>query len=323
MATMSREAGHIDRNTALLRLITYLKGQNYHFITPTPATHARILDRAPDRQAKDLRDIFGWSLLFTPQQIDARLLDILNEADAIEQQGDHLKSRLRVSTLGRDLFLHSAYPTDDEDAVFFGPDSYRFARLIAQQLSRCPQREGARLVDIGTGAGVGAIVAAHLCPKVDVIMTDINPFALHLARINAQAAGVSGQFLQTGDLAQLDGDFDLLLANPPYIADSAGRAYRDGGGMHGGEISLDMARQALPRLAAGGRFILYTGSAIVDGRDRLHEQLADLAQQQDCQFHYEEIDPDVFGEELETDAYRDVERIALIASVIERKDGLR
>ena len=308
-----------DRTAALLDLLALLKARGYHFITPTPATHARIIDRAPLRRAHGLRDVFGWSLPFDHDLLDPELLHILERADALERDGDGLKTRFRLSSLGPDLLLHSAYPTDGQDAIFFGPDSYRFARLISDELSRCPQRDGARLVDMGTGAGVGGIVAAHLCPNVEIIMTDVNPAALRLARINAQAAGVTARFCEAGDLSPIGGTFDLLLANPPYIVDSAGRAYRDGGGMHGGEVSLTMAQQAVPRLAVGGRFILYTGSAIVAGNDALKDRLSDLARAHDCLLRYAEIDPDVFGEELENPAYADVERIALIAAVIERR----
>ncbi|GLV23066.1 hypothetical protein TomMM35A_29080 [Sphingobium sp. TomMM35A] len=307
------------RAAALLDLLALLKARGYHFITPTPATHARLIERAPLRRAHDLRDVFGWSLPFDADLLEPELLHILDRARALEQHGDGLKSRFRVSSLGPDLLLHSAYPTDDQDAIFFGPDSYRFARLISDELSRCPQRDGARLVDMGTGAGVGGIVAAHHCPRVEIIMTDVNPAALRLARINAQAAGVDARFCEAGDLSPIGGTFDLLLANPPYIVDSAGRAYRDGGGMHGAEISLTMARQAVPRLADDGRFILYTGSAIVGGNDELKVRLASLAQEHDCLLRYAEIDPDVFGEELENPAYADVERIALISAVIERR----
>lgn len=309
------------QDAVLLDLLHLLKRRDYHFITPTPATHGRVLGRAAHRRAQDLRDVFGWSLRFDASLLDPELFDILDRADGIERHGDGLKSRYRVSSLGPDLLLHSAYPTDGQDAIFFGPDSYRFARLIGAELSRCPQRDGARLVDMGTGAGVGGIVAAHLCPRVDIIMTDVNPSALRLARINAQAAGVKARFCEAGDLSPVGGMFDLLLANPPYIVDSAGRAYRDGGGMHGGEVSLTMARQAVPRLTAGGRFILYTGSAIVGGSDELKNRLADLSEEHGCALRYSEIDPDVFGEELENPAYADVERIALIAAVIERPAG--
>ncbi|MET0250517.1 MAG: class I SAM-dependent methyltransferase [Sphingobium sp.] len=303
----------------LADLLRNLKMQGYDFVTPTPATHARVLARRHHERARSLRDIFGWSMPFDASLLDPGLLASLEEAGVVGQAGDALISHVRVSTLGQDLFLHSAYPTIGQDAVFFGPDSYRFAQLIEAELARCPQRRSTRLVDIGTGAGVGGIVAAKACPFADIVLTDINPTALRLARVNAKAAGVAAAFHQTGDLAAIDGAFDIALANPPYIIDGEGRAYRDGGDMHGAGVSLDMARQAVPRLAEGGRFILYTGSAIVNGRDALHERLADLARAEACTLRYSEIDPDVFGEELETPAYRDVERIALVAAIIARE----
>lgn len=303
---------------ALRDLLATLKQRDYRFITPTPATHARVLARADRQRATDLRDVFGWSLPFAHDLLDAALLEALEAADLIEAAGDLLRSKVRVSTLGPDLLVHSAYPTDDTHAVFFRPDSYRFARFIADELRRCPEREGSTLVDIGTGAGAGAIAAAHGCPKVDIVMTDINPAALRLARVNAQAAGVEARFVLGEDLSGIAGVLDLVLANPPYIIDPAGRAYRDGGELHGAGVALAMACEAVPRLAAGGRFLLYTGSAIVRGKDALHDRLVQLAAAEGCRLRYEEIDPDVFGEELETAAYADVERIALVTAVIER-----
>ncbi|NJB96921.1 methyltransferase domain-containing protein [Sphingomonas sp. ABOLD] len=308
-----------DEAAVLRDLIAYLKQRKYQFITPTPATHARVLARSDRQRAADLRDVFGWSLPFVRDLLDASLLEALEAAGLIEAAaGDQLRSKVRVSTLGRDLLVHSAYPTDDTDAVFFGPDSYRFARFIADELRRCPEREGSTLVDIGTGAGAGAIAAAHRCPRVDIVMTDINPAALRLARVNAQAAGVATRFVQGDDLSGIAGELDLVLANPPYIIDPVGRAYRDGGALHGAGVALAMACEAVPRLAAGGRFLLYTGSAIVRGADALHDRLVQIAAAEGCRLRYEEIDPDVFGEELETAAYADVDRIALVTAVIER-----
>ncbi len=308
-----------DRQAAALHaLIGFLKERRYCFVTPTPASHARVLARGDRQHAGDLRDIFGWSLPFAPPLLDAGLRDMLDSAGLLEQRGARLRSTVRVSTLGPDLLVHSAYPTDDRHAVFFGPDSYRFARFIAEELRRCPQREGARLVDIGTGAGAGAIAAAHCCPAVEIVLTDINPEALRLATVNAAAAGVDARCVLGEGVSGIAGALDLVLANPPYIIDPAGRAYRDGGDLHGAGVALAMARDAVPRLAAGGRFLLYTGSAIVRGGDALRYRLRDLAAAEGCRLRYEEIDPDVFGEELETPAYADVERIALVTAVIER-----
>ncbi|WP_294252109.1 methyltransferase [uncultured Sphingomonas sp.] len=309
-----------DGEAAALRdLIAHLKQQDYRFITPTPATHSRVLARADRQRATDLRDVFGWSLPFARALLEASVLETLEAADLIEAYGDLLRSKIRVSTLGPDLLVHSAYPTDDTQAVFFGPDSYRFARFIADELKRCPEREGSTLIDIGTGAGAGAIAAAHCCGEVDIVMTDINPAALRLARVNAQAAGVAARFVEGEDLSGIAGALDLVLANPPYIIDPAGRAYRDGGDLHGAAVALAMACEAVPRLAQGGRFLLYTGSAIVRGADALHDRLVQLAAAEGCRLRYEEIDPDVFGEELETAAYAEVERIALVTAVIERE----
>ena len=307
------------REEALLALLRHLRDRHYHFVTPTPATHARVLARPGRREARRLSDIFGWSLPFHADHIDNALLAMMEQADILQPADDgQWRSRLRVSTLAGQLYWHSAYPTNAEDAVFFGPDSYRFARLIVRELRDCPQREGATIVDIGTGAGVGAIVAAGMCPTAALVMTDINQKALDLAAVNARAAGVEARGLLSERLDDVRGAIDVALANPPYIIDDAGRAYRDGGGMHGGEVALDMARMALPRLAPGGRFILYTGSAIVEGEDALGSALEDLAREQGCRVRYEEIDPDVFGGELEKPAYRDVDRIALVSAVLSR-----
>lgn len=308
---------------ALVDLVAFLRTRFYRFVTPTPTTHAHVVSRVAGRHARDLRDVFGWSLPFGPDLLDDALLARLMAVGAVEKAGNGYRSRLRVSSLGDLLFVHSAYPTDDRHAVFFGPDSYRFAMLIERQLGSRPARAGARLLDIGTGAGVGAIVAAHLCPGLQVAMTDVNAAALRLAHINARVAGVPVTLHLSDDLSAVEGEFDVMLANPPYIIDEAGRAYRDGGGMHGGAVSLQMAQQALARLAPGGRFILYTGSAIVGGADALHDSLASLARDGGCTLDYAEIDPDVFGEEMERNAYRDVERIALVSAVIERPEGPR
>ena len=301
-----------------MALLHQLRRQNYRFITPTPASHARVVSRPARGVARSLTDILGWSIPFSPEVIDGELFALLESAGAIEQGANGLlRSRVRVSSLGKDLFLHSAYPTDDRDAVFFGPDSYRFARLIETELSRCPPSAGARIVDIGTGTGVGGIVAAKKASS-GAAGTDVNPVALRLATINARAAGVTFRPVLAQDLDWFEGTVDLALANPPYIIDKSGRSYRDGGGLHGGEVSLQMARAAVEKLARGGRLILYTGSAIVGGDDALGRELAKLAQCAACALSYEELDPDVFGEELDRSAYREVDRIALVAAIFSR-----
>ena len=113
--------------------------------------------------------------------------------------------------------------------------------------------------------------------------------------------------------------FDLVIANPPYLVDAGGRIYRDGGDMHGARLALDWTLAAAHRLEPGGRMLLYTGSAIVGGEDALRKALERDLPSLGCRLRYAEIDPDVFGEELDTQAYAEVERIAVIGAVVEKR----
>ena len=305
-------------DAALLELLRLLDRRGYRFVTPTPASHARVLARAGREEARCPTDVLGWSLPFR-DGIDAEIEALLSAADAIKHDGGHRRSTVRVSSLHDWLFVHSAYPTDATDAVFFGPDSYRFADLIRAELTAQPLPPGADIVDIGTGSGVGGIVAARASENARVTLTDVNPAALRFARVNAAAAGVTPLLIEADHLADVTDPIDLATANPPYIIDAHERAYRHGGGTHGGEVSLDMARMATERLAPSGRLILYTGSAIVDGADPLRAALEALATDRGCALRYRELDPDVFGEELSNPAYADVDRIALVAAVMTRE----
>lgn len=108
--------------------------------------------------------------------------------------------------------------------------------------------------------------------------------------------------------------FDLVVANPPYLNDATERAYRHGGGSHGQKLAADMLAAALPRLAPGGTMLLYTGAALVDGCDtflKAARHVLDTAPGT-WQWRYRELDPDVFGEELDNPAYRDTDRIAAV-----------
>lgn len=301
---------------ALQGLLKTLKSDGYHFVTPTPATHARNLRRPGRQTARSLRDVFGWSLPFAPGLLPTGLHDALVAADAIEAVPGGYKSRLRVSSVGGTLFLHSAYPTGDRHAVFLGPDTYRFADFIRCHTSGLPG--GARIADIGTGAGVGGVLAGIDHPGAELTLVDINPDALFLSAINAAHAGLAVTPHEGSGLDGLDGPFDLVLANPPFIVDPGARAYRDGGDMHGARLSIAWAEAAARRLAPGGRLLLYTGSAIVDGRDAMRDHLADMALARGCQFDHAEVDPDIFGEELDEPAYADVERIAAVRIILTR-----
>ncbi|WP_053151111.1 class I SAM-dependent methyltransferase [Pseudomonas sp. Pf153] len=315
---MNQEERLSEPDLALLQLGRRLQADGYRFVTPTPLTHERVNARPGNERSRTLRDVFGWSRPFAPGLISADEQRQLQEAEVLEERDGLLSSRVRWSSLDGLLFAHSRFPTQAADAVFFGPDTYRFAQLIHAHLQENFTAVH-RAVDIGCGAGVGAIVIARARREAQVLALDINPLALRLSAVNAALAEVSNVEITHSDLLQnVEGQFDLIVANPPYMADPAERAYRHGGGTLGAGLSLRIVEQALPRLTPGGSLVLYTGVAMVDGRDPFLEALGAWRDSPEFGWTYKELDPDVFGEELLTPGYQDVERIAVVALVATR-----
>ena len=306
----------------MLALSQALRVRDYSFVTVTPATHGSVNARAENFWARDMRDVFGWSRPFRPGILDPGLFQAAREAGAIYEMAEPrdapLRCNLRAATLEGEIFLHSAFPTDAPDAVFFGPDTYRFADAVCHALAghAGPIR---RAADICCGSGAAGILVARACPQAAVVLADVNAGALALAGVNARAAGLYNTSCARSDLLQsLAGTFDFIVANPPYLIDHSARTYRHGGGKHGEGLSLRIVQEALARLAAGGQLVLYTGSAISGGRDFLREEVACMLDETGWRWTYREVDPDVFGEEVGRGAYWNAERIAAIVLTVER-----
>lgn len=313
---MQLENQQARADEALLQLGRRLRADGYRFTCVTPATHSHVNARPEAQRAHNLRDVFGWSRPFAPSLLSPDELQQLEAAEVLVSQGERLRSNVRWSSLDDLLLVHSAWPTDSSDAVFFGPDSYRFARVIQDYLQHSPKRVQ-HAVDIGCGSGIGALIVARAAPHAQVSAVDINPQALRYTAINAALAGVTNLSIEPSDLLDgLSGRFDLIVANPPYMLDAGERVYRHGGGNLGAELSLRIVEQARERLAPGGTLLLYTGVAIVEGRDALLEAVRLRLAGPELSWSYKEIDPDVFGEQLLEAGYEKVERIAAVALTV-------
>jgi methylase of polypeptide subunit release factors len=298
--------------TALSMLISYLHDARYEFVTPTPATHYRVNRRPGNQEAYDLAGAFGWSRPFSRCLLSDDLFHALRDGGVLVESANGWNSRVRASTLGRDIFLHSAFPTTASDAVFFGPDTYRFARAIRSHLTAHP-RHLDRVLDLGCGSGAGGVVVAKGSSCTELLLTDINDAALRLARVNADTAGlVKARTVHSDLFSSIEGRFDLIVANPPYLNDPLERAYRHGGGELGSGLSLRIVQAAAESLSPGGVLLLYTGSPMIRGVDQLLHDIEQSFAGGDLSWSYEEIDPDVFGEELDTDFYSEVDRIAAV-----------
>jgi methylase of polypeptide subunit release factors len=305
---------------ALFALGKALQKHHYEFTTITPLSHRTVLDRPPTG-ALTLRDIFGRNRPFVESDLPQEILGYLQDATALIANGGELRSAVRFSTLATQLFVHSSFPTAQADAVFFGPDTYRFAEAIREGIGSRAAVQSPRILDIGAGSGAGGVHVAQLLKgqTPHIVLTDINLRALQFSRVNARLNDVPDVTVFRSDLyANVSGTFDLIISNPPYLVDPGARTYRHGGGAYGEELSVRIAAEGIPFLAPGGCLLLYTGTAVVDGIDvfkvRLHAKLGTSAR-----ITYREIDPDVFGEELRQPPYDRADRIAVVAAMIEKE----
>ena len=307
------------KDLALLSLGKGLLARNYHFVTATPATHRRVNSR-PLSTASPLERVFGWSRPFQAIELPAEMIGLLEEAEELEIEQGLFYSKVRFSTLGEQLFVHSAFPTDAADSVFFGPDTYRFVRALRHAMADVSSGASLTVIDIGCGSGAGGICAAAFLngrARAEVIMSDINPKALRYTAINASLNGISNVRTVLSDVFEkINEGGDLIMANPPYLVDRSARLYRHGGGEFGCELSLRILEQGLDRLYLGGRMFLYTGTPVINGADAFLAAVRPRLEARDCRYSYEEIDPDVFGEELESAPYDRVDRIAVVALTV-------
>jgi release factor glutamine methyltransferase len=93
-------------------------------------------------------------------------------------------------------------------------------RSIAEASKDAGSR-GLRIADIGTGSGCIAVSLAHEATNCHIVATDVSPDALTIALENASRHGVASriQFVVTSYLDAIDGNFDIIVANPPYVRD--------------------------------------------------------------------------------------------------------
>lgn len=166
--------------------------------------------------------------------------------------------------IGRREFWSLDFRTS-RDVLDPRPDS---ETLVAGVLAAVPDRQAAlRLVDFGTGSGCLLLSLLHELPQATGLGVDLSPTALAIARENADRLGLSARsvFRQGNWADGLDGAFDILISNPPYIESAVVPGlepevadYDPHLALDGGADGLEAYRQlapALALLAAPGAFV--------------------------------------------------------------------
>jgi SAM-dependent methyltransferase len=137
--------------------------------------------------------------------------------------------------------------------------------LLLSQLT--VRRAGGRVLDLGCGGGVQALLAARHAESV--VGTDLNPRALAFARFNARLNGVRNVEWREGDLyGPVAGErFDLVVSNPPYVVSpESWLLFRDGGGSGDG-ICARIVSGLGSHLAEGGFSTVLANWALGGGED--------------------------------------------------------
>src|SRR2546430_573540 len=104
----------------------------------------------------------------------------------------------------------------DKRALVPRPETEQLVEILK---SRIENRES-RIVDVGTGSGVIALSLAGMFPEAKITATDVSDDALALARENAARLGLEEkvELVKSDLLDAVDGTFDLIVANLPYVA---------------------------------------------------------------------------------------------------------
>ena len=92
--------------------------------------------------------------------------------------------------------------------------------LVDLAVQRVRGMESPRILDLGTGSGIVAILIARLSAQSAVTAVDLSAAALEVARANATRHGVSIRFVEGDWYASLGNErFDLIVSNPPYVVE--------------------------------------------------------------------------------------------------------
>ena len=144
--------------------------------------------------------------------------------------------------------------------------------VVHAALAGVPEDKPCRVLDLGAGSGIILLSILHARPLARGVGIDASPEALAIAAANAKALGLEARAtFQVGDWGVgVEGPFDLVVSNPPYIATHEIDALEPEVAVHeprlaldGGPDGLDAYRRLMPDvtrlLKPGGRFALEIG----------------------------------------------------------------
>jgi len=154
--------------------------------------------------------------------------------------------------------------------------------LVEAALARMSPEPRIWVLDLGTGSGAVALAVAASRPTANVEGVDCDAGCVTLARWNAERLGISAAFYESDWFSAVGGSYDLILANPPYVAQGDPHLHRGDlrfeprraliGGPDGLSHLRQIVRQAPDHLAQGGTLLVEHG---YDQADHVREMFRD------------------------------------------------
>jgi release factor glutamine methyltransferase len=211
---------------------------------------AHVLGRTRMELYLDFERILGETELATLRELARR-----------RRQGEPLQHLLGTVEFCGHIFLC------DKRAMVPRPETEELVELLQSSI----QHPVSSIADVGTGSGVIALSLAEKFLEAEIVAIDLSDEALALARKNAEQLGLSAriQFAKSNLLAEVDGVFDLVIANLPYISTQdrhllSREVLHDPemalfAGAKGDELICALIEQAPPHLRPGGWLALELG----------------------------------------------------------------
>lgn len=231
---------------------------------------AKAVDKLQQMEVPDA-DIDAWYLLSYVTGLDRAAFFLHGDEPMAEP--DMIRYRDLVTKRGERIPLQ--HLTGEQE--FMGLDFHVNEHvLIPRQDTEClvervlPYVDGKRVLDVCTGSGCIAIAIAKLGKPFIVHGVDISEEALAVARQNATELNASVELFAGDLMTKMDGQYDVIVSNPPYIPPSVIEGLMPevrlhepmlalDGGQDGLEFYRKIARQAVARLAPNGRLFLEIG----------------------------------------------------------------
>jgi hypothetical protein len=221
-----------------------------------------VAEQLGDAPLEDLVRLFALGVA-VPRPRAARVLaptDLDDLGPALVPDGDAVRARVALTPYDGLLFLHD--PPQPEE---IGPDFVTGVNSASKTLaSLTVRREVDTALDVGTGCGVQALLAARHTGRV--VGTDVNRRALEYAELNAALNGLPNVELRRGSLLEpaRGEQFDLVASNPPYVVSpDTAYVFRDSGGS-ADEISRELVARGPSALEDGGFATLLLNWVVAD-----------------------------------------------------------